>query len=85
MDTDIEYIKNIQNKIFTICGLQVMINRDLAELYQIETKAFNQAVKRNIDRFPSDFMFHLDNEEKIELVTNCDRLESLKHSSVNPC
>ena len=55
--------QNIQNKIYTIRNLQVMLDRDLAELYQVETKALNQAVKRNIDRFPEDFMFQLSNEE----------------------
>ena len=76
--------ENIKNKIFTIRGLQVMLDRDLAELYEIETKVFNQAVKRNESRFPDDFRFQLNETEKYELVTNCDRFNSLKHSSVNP-
>lgn len=75
---------NIKNKIYTIRGLQVVLDRDLAELYGVETKVFNQAVKRNEDRFPSDFRFQLTVIEKNELVTNCDRLNSLKHSSVSP-
>jgi hypothetical protein len=54
---------NLQDKIHTIRGLQVMLDRDLAELYQVETKVFNQAVKRNIERFPSDLMFQLSKEE----------------------
>jgi len=49
----------------------------------VETKVLNQAVKRNIERFPQQFRFQLTDNEKIELVTNCDRFESLKHSSVN--
>ncbi len=53
----------IQKKIYTIRGMQVMLDRDLAKLYQVETKVFNQAVKRNIDRFPKDFMFHLTKTE----------------------
>ena len=61
-----------------------MLDRDLAELYGVETKALNQAVKRNIDRFPDAFMFRLNNDEKHELVTNCYRLQILKHSSTNP-
>ena len=61
-----------------------MIDRDLAELYGVETKALNQAVKRNIERFPENFRFQLSNQEKDELVTNCDRFNSVKHSSVNP-
>lgn len=54
---------NIQNKIYTLRGLQVMLDRDLAELYGVETKVFNQAVKRNSERFPVDFMFQLTKEE----------------------
>lgn len=53
----------IQNKIYTLRGLQVMLDRDLAELYGVETKVFNQAVKRNGERFPADFMFQLTKEE----------------------
>ena len=54
---------NIQDKIYTIRGLQVMLDRDLAQLYGVETKVFKQAVNRNIDRFPSDFMFELTKDE----------------------
>ena len=61
-----------------------MLDRDLAELYGVETKALNQAVKRNLDRFPEDFMFRLSLEEKDELVTKCDRFERLKHSTALP-
>ena len=61
-----------------------MIDRDLAELYQVETKVLNQAVKRNLERFPEAFRFQLDEDELKELVTNCDRFESLKHTSSNP-
>lgn len=61
-----------------------MIDSDLALLYDVPTKALKQQVKRNINRFPVDFMFELSKTEKNELVTNCDRLASLKHSSVNP-
>ena len=54
-----------------------MIDRDLAELYGVETKVLNQAVKRNIERFPENFMFQLNEDEQSELVTNCDRLTNL--------
>lgn len=74
----------IKNKIFTIRDTQVMIDKDLAQIYGTTTKAFNQAVSRNIARFPNDFRFQLNNMEKIQLVTNCDRFESLKHSSSDP-
>ncbi len=55
--------QNIQNKIYTIRGVQVMLDRDLAKLYGVETKVFNQAVKRNIRRFPDSFRFQLTKEE----------------------
>jgi ORF6N domain len=74
----------IENRIFTFRDEQVMIDRDLAEMYQVETKVLNQAVKRNGERFPKAFRFQLSATEKNELVTNCDRFQTLKHSSVNP-
>lgn len=74
----------VQNMIFTIRDKQVMVDRDLAELYQVETKVLNQSVKRNINRFPEHFRFQLSDEEKNKLVTNCDRFKLLKHSSSNP-
>lgn len=70
--------------IFQVRGFKVMIDADLALLYDVPTKALKQQVKRNIERFPVDFMFELTKNEKEELVTNCDRLAVLKHSSVNP-
>lgn len=74
----------IENRIFYIRGYKVMIDRDLAELYQVKTMALNQAVKRNIERFPDGFMFQLTEKEKKELITNCDRFALLKHSSSLP-
>ncbi|MDE6263568.1 MAG: ORF6N domain-containing protein [Paramuribaculum sp.] len=74
----------IESRIITLRGKQVMIDRDLAELYNVETKVLNQAVKRNINRFPESFRFQLTYDEKIELVTNCDRFAMLKHSVGNP-
>ena len=53
----------IQNKIFEIRGMRVMLDFDLAELYQVETKNLKRAVKRNIERFPDDFMFELTADE----------------------
>ncbi len=61
-----------------------MLDKDLAELYEVGTKVLNQAVKRNIKRFPEDFMFNLSKSERNELVTNCDRFKTLKHSTVTP-
>ena len=74
----------IENMILNIRGAQVMIDRDLALLYGVETKVLNQAVRRNIERFPERFRFQLSKNETDELVTNCDRLRNLKHSSTLP-
>ena len=73
-----------ESLIFNIRGYNVMIDADLAYLYDTDTKVLKQQVKRNKERFPEDFMFQLSKDEKDKLVTNCDRLSSLKHSSVNP-
>lgn len=61
-------VEVIQNKILLIRGQKVMLDRDLAELYQVETFNLNKAVKRNIDRFPEDFMFQLTPEEFKNLI-----------------
>lgn len=74
----------IENRILTLRGKQIMIDRDLAELYGVDTKRLNEQVKRNIERFPDHFRFQLSHQEKEELVANCDRFNSLKHSSVKP-
>lgn len=84
VEVSIDDIQKIENAIYTIRGQQVLVDRDLAMLYQVETKVLNQAVKRNIERFPEWFRFQLTKEETIELVTNCDRFKLLKHSSVCP-
>ena len=77
-------VSRIQQCILLIRGRKVIIDADLAEAYGVTTKALNQAIRRNEDRFPPDFMFRLTREEKQEVVTNCDHLESLKFSPVNP-
>ncbi len=77
-------IERIEKRIFLIRGQKVMLDYDLADLYGLPTKALNQAVKRNRERFPDDFMFQLTQNEKDELVTICDRLKNIKHSSVLP-
>lgn len=74
----------IEQKIFLIREQKVMIDRDLAELYGVETKYLNRQVKRNRDRFPEEFMFQLTEQEKIELVTNWHRFKTLKHSTMSP-
>ena len=60
----------VQSLIYEIRGKKVMLDFDLAKLYQVETKALKQAVRRNIERFPSDFMFTLTKEEHNSLITN---------------
>ena len=75
---------DISQKILTLRGEQVILDRDLALLYGVTTKRLNEQVKRNIERFPEDFMFQLSEKEKKELVAKCDRLEMLKHSTVMP-
>ncbi len=71
----------VENKILLIRGQKVMLDRDLAVLYGVPTKRLNEQVKRNIKRFPIDFMFQLKLWEFKQLVANCDRFTSLKHSS----
>ena len=69
-----EQLQIIQNKIYEIRGQRVMLDRDLAEMYGVPTKVLNQSVKRNIERFPEDFMFQLTTEEtliwKSQIVTS---------------
>ena len=72
----------VESRIMSIRGNQIMIDRDLTELYGVKTKRLNEAVKRNIERFPERFRFQLTKEEMAELVANCDRFNSLKHSTV---
>ena len=76
--------KDIENRIFTIRSKQVMIDSDLAEIYGVETKRVYEQVKRNIERFPESYRFQLSENEKIELVANCDRFKTLKYSTSNP-
>ncbi|MCQ9206572.1 MAG: ORF6N domain-containing protein [Omnitrophica bacterium] len=76
--------ERIEEKIFLIRGHKIMLDRDLAKLYGVETKYLNRQVKRNIQRFPQEFMFHLSVEEKNELVTNWHRFKTMKHSSTLP-
>ena len=74
----------IMSKILLIRNQKVMIDSDLAGLYGVPTKRLNEQVKRNIKRFPENFMFQLTKDEKEQLVANCDHLEKLKFSSTLP-
>ena len=71
-------LKIIQKKIYELRGQKVMLDFDLAELYETETKRLKEAVRRNIDRFPSDFMFELTRDEYNILRTQFASLESLR-------
>ncbi|MFZ5977450.1 MAG: ORF6N domain-containing protein [Hydrotalea flava] len=74
-----QIIQTIQNRIYEIRGERVMLDRDLAALYETETKALNLAVKRNIKRFPQDFMFQLTQQEWESLRFQIETLEKQQH------
>ncbi len=76
---------SLEQLICTFREQQVMIDADLATLYGVETKVLNQAVKRNISRFPESFRFQLSGAEKTKLVTTCDRFNNPKHTGTSPC
>jgi len=80
-------LQTIQNRIYEIRGQKVLLDFDLAELYETETKRLKEAVRRNIDRFPSDFMFELTKDEYDTLRTQFATLDIRgrgKHSKYNP-
>ena len=72
-------VDDITSRILLIRGQRVMLDVDLAELYGTTTGALNQAVKRNVDRFPPDFMYRLTGSEKKEVITICDNLGKIKY------
>lgn len=74
----------IASLILDLRGRKVMIDADLAEIYGVTTKVLNQAVRRNTERFPADFVIRLTSKEKTEVVTNCDHLVRLKFSPALP-
>ena len=74
----------IKDMIFEVRGHIVMLDRNLAELYGVPTYHLNEAVKRNIKRFPADFMFRLTNDELAELIAICDHLQNLKYRATLP-
>jgi hypothetical protein len=82
--TTIVPLERIEQSIFVIHGLRVMLDMDLAAFFGVPTRALNQAVKRNQERFPADFCFQLTRGERDELVTNCDNLNVLKYSPTCP-
>lgn len=82
--TDVVPIEVIERRIFFLRGEKVMIDRHLAELYGVETRILNQAVKRNMKRFPSEFMFQLNRNERDGVITICDDLGPLKFARTIP-
>ncbi len=84
MKTKTSQSRSLDNMIFMIRGQRVMLDRDLATLYEVPTYRLNEAVKRHINRFPDDFMFQLTREELMEVIANCDILMNLKFSRTNP-
>ncbi|PUE51850.1 hypothetical protein B9Z45_14060 [Limnohabitans sp. 2KL-17] len=77
-------LPRIESRIQVIRGLRAMLDVDLATLYGVPTKRLNEQVKRNRDRFPADFLFQLTQNEKAEVVANCDHLQNLKFSKTLP-
>src|SRR3970040_1264518 len=75
---------SVERRILSIRGQRVMLDADLAVLYGVSTRVLNQAVKRNRERFPEDFMFRLTVAEKAEVITNCDHLRPLRFSPALP-
>lgn len=78
-------IQRAQSLILLVRGQKVILDSDLAELYGVSTKRLNEQVRRNVGRFPPDFMFQLTESERLEVVANCDHLHKLKFSAVRPC
>lgn len=76
--------KPIDSLILTIRDRKVLIDADLATIYGVETRTLNQAVKRNAERFPEDFIFTLTAAEKLEVITKCDHLAQLKFAKSLP-
>lgn len=77
-------IEDIETRIISIRGEKVLIDGDVAEIYGVETKRVNEAVKNNLDKFPEDYLIELTQPEKNELVENFDRFNRLKHATVMP-
>lgn len=76
--------EKIDRSILFIRGQKVMLDTDLADIYGVKTSRLNEQVKRNLNRFPSDFMFQLTDDEKELVIANCDHLMKIKFSRTNP-
>ncbi|MEI6171482.1 MAG: ORF6N domain-containing protein [bacterium] len=73
-------VEHVEQRIREIRGVKVILDSDLADLYGVETRTLNQAVRRNADRFPEDFVFQLTEKEKTKVITECDHLANLRFS-----
>jgi phage regulator Rha-like protein len=82
--SDIISYREVEEKVLVLREQNVILDRDVAELYGVETKEVNQAVKNNPAKFPGGYIITLDSREKSELVKNFDRFDALKHSTVMP-
>ena len=82
--TNVLNIEDIQELIIDVEGKKVLLDKDIALIYGVETKRINEAVKNNSERFPDGYILEINNETKKQLVENFDRFEKLKHSTVNP-
>jgi hypothetical protein len=82
--THLHALTVVESRVLSIRGEKVLLDSDLALIYGVATKALNQAVRRNIERFPPDFRFQLTRAERTEVVTACDHLRHLKFSPVLP-
>ena len=77
-------LEDVQDKIIVLRGEPVILDRDVAKLYGVQTKEINQAVKNNLRKFPDGYILSVNEDEMNELVKNFDRFNVLKHSSVTP-
>jgi hypothetical protein len=77
-------VERIEQSILVIRGCKIMLDVDLAAIYGVSTTRLNEQVRRNLDRFPPDFMFQLTPEEKAEVIANCDNLARLKYAPFPP-
>jgi len=82
--SDLINYEEVEKRVLTIQGQQVLLDRDVAELYGVSTKEVNQAVRNNPDKFPNNYKFTLSDDEKTEVVKNFDHLSILKFSHASP-
>jgi hypothetical protein len=83
-NSELTIVEQVAERIATLRGVRVILDRDLAALYEVPTSALNQAVKRNLDRFPDDFMFALSKEEQEQLAQSQLRLRKMRFSRTTP-